>query len=119
MSAKQKAALAKARKKAHTSGAQKARAKSMKVRKKKVHEGEDFACPECGYEGGMNSIEQGVWECPDCGAELELAEESISESVMAQVDEYLELLDVPESVMNEGYQACIDYLSEEFGIVID
>ena len=119
MSAKQKAALAKARKKAHSGAAQKARAKSMKVRNKKVHEAEDFECPECGFVGAMQNIEPDVWECPDCGAELEMANEEISESIQSQVDDYLELLEVPQEVMNEGYQACIDYLSEEFGIVIE
>ena len=120
--AKQKAALAKARKKAHTGAAQKARAKSLKVRKSRVHEGEEFECPECGYVGAMNSIEPDVWECPDCGAELELDEsvnENVSESIQAKVDEYLELLEVPQEVMHEGYLACINYLAEEFGIIVE
>ena len=78
MSSKQKSALAKARKKAHSSGANKARAKSMKVRSKKIkeeiNEAEDFECPVCDYVGPMDKNEDGYYVCPECGAELELNE---------------------------------------------
>ena len=78
MSSKQKSALAKARKKAHSSGANKARAKSMKVRSKKIkeeiNEAEDFECPVCDYVGPMDKNEDGYYVCPECGAELELDE---------------------------------------------
>ena len=78
MSSKQKSALAKARKKAHSSGANKARAKSMKVRSKKIKEeingAEDFECPVCDYVGPMDKNEDGYYVCPECGAELELDE---------------------------------------------
>lgn len=72
MSSKQKQALAKNRKKAHTGSANKARAKSMKVRSKKVKESEEFACPACDYIGEMEEVEDGVFVCPECGAELEI-----------------------------------------------
>ena len=76
LSAAQKTALAKARKKAHSAGANKARAKSMKVRKKKVKEAEDMLCPVCDFVGQMSEIEDGVFVCPDCGAELEVDNEA-------------------------------------------
>lgn len=137
MSAKQKAALAKARKKAHSASANKARAKSMKVRKKKIHEEEDFECPECDFIGPMKEIEDGVYECPECGVELEIDNESKCDALdefegdtkPSSVDDtkkcnnvneslamYKTLLDIPQSVLNEGDDAVIEYLGSEFGI---
>lgn len=70
----QKAALAKARKKAHTADANKKRAKSNKVRSKKgMNEDDSITCPECGYEGEYDDydVEDGVLICPECGAEVD------------------------------------------------
>lgn len=124
LTSKQKAALAKARKKANTGSAKKARAKSMKVRAKKVHESEEFECPVCDYVGSMEEIEDGVFVCPECGAELEIDNESIAESEAPKskadrVCEYLGLLEVPDEVCNEGMDACVKYLADEFGIYIE
>lgn len=59
LTAAQKAALAKARKKAHTPSAERNRGKSMKTRKKKgLNEEESVCrCPECGYEGSEEEFE--------------------------------------------------------------
>lgn len=121
MSAKQKAALKKAQKKSQSAGAKKARAKSMKVRAKKgLNEGENKECPECGYVGTMVEIEDGVFECPDCHAELEIEEEAIQESF---VDETLEMykraLDIPEFVINEGNDFVKSYIKNVFDIDLD
>lgn len=73
LTAAQKAALAKARKKAHTAGAQKKRAKSNAVRKKKgMNEEESITCPECGFEGEHDDfdVDEGTLLCPECGAEV-------------------------------------------------
>lgn len=71
----QKAALKKARKKAHTGAANRKRAKSMKVRTRKgMNEEEELlVCPECGFEGTPDDYdyEDGVYICPECGAEVE------------------------------------------------
>ena len=121
MSAKQKAALKKAQKKSQSAGAKKARAKSMKVRAKKgLNEGENKECPECGYIGTMVEIEDGIFECPDCHVELEIAEEAIQESF---VDETLEMykraLDIPEFVINEGNDFVKSYIKNVFDIDLD
>lgn len=68
LSSKQKSALAKARKKAHTSSAQKQRNKSMK-KARKLNDEDTFECAECGYSGKFEDFVNGL--CPDCGAELE------------------------------------------------
>lgn len=67
LTAAQKQALAKARKKAHTASAEKARAKSNKVRSKKGLNDADYVeCPECGWTGDVSELVDGC--CPDCGA---------------------------------------------------
>ena len=124
LSAKQKAALAKARKKAHSSDANKARKKSMKVRNKKVKEAEEYDCPVCDYVGDMEEIEEEVFLCPECGAELEIAEEKcdkeVEEKVNEHVDErlkvYLEALEVPQDVIDKGTQEIVEYLKSEYGV---
>lgn len=72
MSSAQKAALAKARKKAHTSSANKKRNKSTaKGRKAGLHEEDYLVCPECGYEGEADDFSEdnkGNIICPECGA---------------------------------------------------
>lgn len=116
LTSKQKQALAKARKKAHTSSAQKKRAKSLKVRGKRINEAEEYECPKCGYIGAMEEVEDGVFVCPDCGTELELANESFENE---KLQEYLDILEVPQDVLNEGEEACIKYLKDEFAIILD
>lgn len=74
LSPAQKAALAKARKKAHSAGANKKRAKSNKIRAAKgMNEGDLITCPECDFEGEYDEydVEDGVLICPECGAEVE------------------------------------------------
>jgi rubrerythrin len=74
LSAAQKAALAKARKKAHSAGAQKKRAKSMSIRSKKgMNEEDTIVCPDCGFEGEYDEYdkEDGALICPECGAQVE------------------------------------------------
>lgn len=67
LTAAQKQALAKARKKAHTASAEKARAKSNKVRSKKGLNDADYVeCTECGWTGDVSELVDGC--CPDCGA---------------------------------------------------
>ena len=67
LTAAQKQALAKARKKAHTASAEKARAKSNKVRSKKGLNDADYVeCPDCGWTGDVSELVDGC--CPDCGA---------------------------------------------------
>lgn len=120
MSAKQKAALKKAQKKSQSAGAKKARAKSMKVRSKKgLNEGENKECPECGYVGTMRQMDDGVWECPDCHAELEIAEESVDESVDYTLEMYKRALDIPEFVINEGNDFIKSYIKNVFDIDLD
>lgn len=120
MSAKQKAALKKAQKKANTAGAKKARAKSMKVRAKKgLNEGENKECPECGYVGTMVEIDDGIFECPDCHAELEIAEESVDESIDYTLEMYKRALDIPEFVINEGNDFVKSYIKNVFDIDLD
>ena len=120
MSAKQKAALKKAQKKSQSAGAKKARAKSMKVRAKKgLNEGENKECPECGYIGTMVEIEDGVFECPDCHVELEIAEEAIEESVDSTLEMYKRALDIPEFVLNEGNEFVKSYIKNVFDIDLD
>lgn len=120
MSAKQKSALKKAQKKSQSAGAKKARAKSMKVRAKKgLNEGENKECPECGYIGSMVEIEDGVFECPDCHAELEIAEEAIQESVDTTLEMYKRALDIPEFVLNEGNEFVKSYIKHVFDIDLD
>lgn len=69
LTAAQKQALAKARKKAHTATAEKARKKSNKVRSKKGLNDSDYVeCPECGWTGDEDMLENGC--CPDCGAHI-------------------------------------------------
>lgn len=75
----QKAALAKARKKAHTGAAEKARAKSNKKRASMgLNDEECIECPECGFEGVTEDFdeEDGVLYCPECGAEISQASEA-------------------------------------------
>ena len=120
MSAKQKAALKKAQKKSQSAGAKKARAKSMKVRAKKgLNEGENKECPECGYVGTMRQMDDGVWECPDCHAELEIAEESVDESIDYTLEMYKRALDIPEFVINEGNDFVKSYIKNLFDIDLD
>lgn len=79
LTSKQKQALAKARHKAQTGSAKKARAKSMKVRHKKLgkNEGEEFACPVCDYVGDMAwDDDEEAYICPECGALLEIDDEA-------------------------------------------
>lgn len=74
LTAAQKAALAKARKKAHTPSAEKSRAKSNRVRSKKgMNESETVTCPECGYEGSAEDFDEegGCLVCPECDAHLD------------------------------------------------
>lgn len=78
LSAAQKAALAKARKKAHTAGANKKRAKSMKKGAKAgLHEEDEIECSECGYTGEYDDFSldnDGNLICPDCGAVIHVNE---------------------------------------------
>lgn len=76
LTAAQKQALAKARKKAHTASANKARQKSMKVRRRSVNDEDTYECPECGFSGEYDDFdeEDGSLYCPECGAEVDLAE---------------------------------------------
>ena len=120
MSAKQKAALKKAQKASQKGSAKKARAKSMKVRAKKgLNEGENKECPECGYIGTMTEVDDGVFECPDCHVELEIAEEAIKESVDEVLESYKNALDIPEFVLNEGNDFVKSYIKHVFDIDID
>lgn len=123
MSAKQKQALKKAQKASQKGDAKKKRAKSMKVRVKKgLDEGyEEFECPECGFIGDMEEVEQGVFICPECDAELEIDGQIAREvDENKEVDESLELykraLDIPEFVLNEGDDLVKKYLKNVFGI---
>lgn len=77
LSPAQKAALAKARKKAHTAGANKQRAKSNKVRKNKINDEDYLECPECGFSGDVSEFEEedGKYICPDCGSEVDGVED--------------------------------------------
>ena len=147
MSSKQKSALAKARKKAHSSGANKARAKSMKVRSKKIkeeiNEAEDFECPVCDYVGPMDKNEDGYYVCPECGAELELDEVeeacasdkkgskkegckkgSTNESVEDEVTldpslvKYVEALNIDREIVSKGDKAVRAFLVKEYGIFL-
>lgn len=69
LTAAQKQALAKARKKAHTATAEKSRKKSNKVRNKKGLNDADYVeCPECGWSGDEDMLLNGC--CPDCGAHI-------------------------------------------------
>lgn len=73
LSAAQKQALAQARKKAHTAGANKARAKSNKIGKARgLHEEDSIVCPDCGFEGTKDDFEEedGHLYCPTCGTEI-------------------------------------------------
>lgn len=78
LSAAQKAALAKARKKAHTGAANKQRAKSMKKGAKAgLHEEDEIECSECGYTGEYDDFAldaDGNLTCPDCGAIINVNE---------------------------------------------
>lgn len=80
LSAAQKAALAKARKKAHTASANKQRAKSMKKGAKAgLHEEDEIECTECGYTGEYDDFsidKDGNLICPDCGAVITVNESS-------------------------------------------
>ena len=143
LSSKQKAALAKARKKAHSTGANKARAKSMKVRSKRIHESdEDFECPVCDYIGPMDQDDDGYYVCPECGSELELTEvdETVEESKKedtkveeskkedTKVEEsqetkldpslvkYVETLDIDKEIVAKGDKAVKAFLIKEYGI---
>ena len=141
MSAKQKSALAKARKKAHSTGANKARAKSMKVRSKKikeeVNESEEFECPVCDYVGSMNQNEEGYYVCPECGAELELAEveeacgdkgcktkgkKGYTNEGKVTLDpslvKYVEALSIDKEIVSKGDQAVKAFLVKEYGIFL-
>lgn len=127
MSAAQKQALAKARKKAHSKSANKTRAKSMKVRKKKIHEEEEYVCPECDYVGPMSydDSEEG-YICPECGAILEIADEACNggktdcneseEPITEKLKLYVETLSVPQEIVDEGAKAIKAYLIKEYGI---
>ena len=125
MSAKQKQALKKAQKASQKSGAKKKRAKSMKVRAKKgLDEGaEEFECPQCGYIGDMEEVEQGVFICPDCDAELEIdgqvLREELDESKDDILDVYKKALDIPEFIINEGNDLVKKYLKDVFDIDLD
>lgn len=69
LTAAQKQALAKARKKAHSASAEKSRAKSNKVRSKKGLNDADYVeCAECGWTGDASELEDGC--CPECGASI-------------------------------------------------
>ena len=139
LNGKQKAALAKARKKAHTTGANKARAKSMKVRSKRIHESdEDFECPVCDYIGPMDQDDDGYYVCPECGSELELAEVDENCADDAKKDEtkaeeskkdesqetkldpslvkYVETLDIDKEIVAKGDKAVKAFLIKEYGI---
>ena len=125
MSAKQKQALKKAQKASQKSDAKKKRAKSMKVRAKKgLDEGaEEFECPQCGYIGDMEEVEQGVFICPDCDAELEIdgqvLREELDESKDDILDVYKKALDIPEFIINEGNDLVKKYLKDVFDIDLD
>lgn len=123
LTSKQKAALAKARKKAHTGSANKARAKSMKVRNRRLKEAEEFECPECNYVGEMEEVETGVFVCPDCGVELEtdasLDEKKNCSTKNESLETYKTILDIPSTVLNEGDDAVAQYLFNEFAIIVD
>nr|DAY17853.1 MAG TPA: Transcription elongation factor Elf1 like [Caudoviricetes sp.] len=83
LTSKQKQALAKARKKAHTAGANKARKKSMAIHKKRLGEGEENCqCPYCGYEAPVNEFTQadGQLMCPDCTEIFTREDNTVSES---------------------------------------
>ena len=67
LTAAQKQALAKARKKAHSASAEQSRAKSNKVRRKKGLNDADYVeCAECGWTGDASELVDGC--CPECGA---------------------------------------------------
>ena len=90
LTAAQKAALAKARKKAHTAGANKARKKSMAVRDKKGMNEEDvITCPECDFEGEYDDFDEegGTLICPECGAEVDIPNENDCDAPDEEVDE--------------------------------
>ena len=69
---KQKAALAKARRKSHSASAENSRKKSMKL-SRKLNDEAEYECPECGYEGSSAEFEsEDGLVCPECGAFLVL-----------------------------------------------
>lgn len=132
MTSKQKSALAKARRKAHSGSAQKARAKSMKVRHAKKVEGETFECPECGYIGDMKfDKKEDAYVCPDCGAFLDIDDEANkakennkgekpakNEGLSDEVQVYVDALEINESIVAQGEDAVRDFLNETYGIKV-
>lgn len=92
----QKQALAKARKKAHTASANKARNKSMKVHNKRLGEGLDMTCPYCGYVGDEQEFigEDGTRICPECAEVIEGVNESYIIS-KEEVDFIIESVSTP------------------------
>ena len=125
LSSAQRQALAKARKKAHTSSANKNRAKSLKKRSRINDSNEDYlVCPECGYEGLESEFLDGdEYKCPDCGVDLELENESKSKSNNAKNESLaiiLETLNVPsditEAFNNNDMNKVEKYLKQEYSI---
>lgn len=107
LTAAQKQALAKARKKAHTGQAEKHRAKSLKKgRKSGLYEGDDYCeCPECGFTGECDDFEKedGEFICPECGASFtyescKCKNESSQDEVLYGM---LESADAPKKVFDQ------------------
>lgn len=130
MSVAQKAALAKARKKAHTAAASKKRAKSLKKGAAAgLHEDDLIVCPECGYEGEANDFdvdEEGKYICPECGAVCESCggkkheetkDEGVSDAdVMATLLEQVGAPDFVKNALVEGKNEFVaSYLNLKMG----
>lgn len=106
----QKKALALARKKAHTGSANRARAKSLKVRSKRgLNDEEEIVCEECGFTGTAADFEneEGRLICPECGADCGAADEACHEEsvdvaeLAVRLDE-CEASDYMRNALNEG-----------------
>ena len=95
----QKAALAKARKKAHTAGANKKRKKSMKVANR-LNDEDYYECPDCGFSGDLDEFdtEDGVTTCPECGAEITVKESKKCNEEVDSMRAMLESMDAPEAM---------------------
>lgn len=117
----QKAALVKARKKAHTAAAEKSRQKSLKKGKMAGLHEEELECPECGYVGEADDFEvneDGNFVCPECGAIVECdSNESMSD--VDAMKKMLEEVKAPEFVfeaLKEGKKAFVaGYLDVKLG----
>lgn len=120
LSSAQKAALAKARKKAHSSSANKQRAKSIKKRSKMgLGEEDEFVCTECGYSGEYDDFSEdsdGNLVCPECGAIVEAYSKSGKKNEEKtdnneDMKSLLESVNAPDFVMNALKDGKMDFVT--------